>query len=97
MVERDIRIEDVLDLGEKFNDVLFMSRNTANLVEELLKCKSDILVLGEKINNSLVVSECTFLFKLKYIIYTYFKFPRFIDGSFVCDVILSPSNKGCWE
>ena len=23
LVERDIRIEDVLDLGEKFNDVLF--------------------------------------------------------------------------
>ena len=59
LVQRDIRIEDVLDLGEKFNDVLFMSRNTANLVERstLLKCKSDILVLGEKINNSLVVSE----------------------------------------
>ena len=27
LVERDIRIEDVLDLGEKFNDVLFVSRN----------------------------------------------------------------------
>ena len=25
LVERDIRIEDVLDLGEKFNDVLFVS------------------------------------------------------------------------
>ena len=24
LVERDIRIEDVLDLGEKFNDVLFI-------------------------------------------------------------------------
>ena len=33
LVERDIRIEDVLDLGEKFNDVLFVSRNTASLVE----------------------------------------------------------------
>ena len=33
LVERGIRIEDVLDLGEKFNDVLFVSRNSANLVE----------------------------------------------------------------
>ena len=35
LVERDIRIEDVLDLGEKFNELYFMercSRNTANLV-----------------------------------------------------------------
>ena len=38
LVERDIRIEDVLDLGEKFNDVLFVSRNTASLVE---RCTTD--------------------------------------------------------
>ena len=53
-----IRIEeDVLDLGEKFNDVLFMSRNTANLVERSTVNTNDILVLGEKINDILVVSE----------------------------------------
>ena len=57
LVERDIRIEDVLDLGEKFNDVLFMSRNTANLVERSTVNTNDILVLGEKINDILVVSE----------------------------------------
>ena len=52
-----IRIEDVLDLGEKFNDVLFVSRNNANLVERSTVNTNDILVLGEKINDSLVVSE----------------------------------------
>ena len=53
-----IRIEeDVLDLGEKFNDVLFTSRNTANLVERSTVNTNDILVLGEKINDSLKVSE----------------------------------------
>ena len=57
LVQRDIRIEDVLDLGEKFNDVLFMSRNTANLVERSTVNTNDILVLGEKINDSLIVSE----------------------------------------
>ena len=58
-VERDIRIEDVLDLdlGEKFNDVLFVSRNNANLVERSTVNTNDILVLGEKINDSLKVSE----------------------------------------
>ena len=58
LVERDIRIEDVLDLGEKFNDVLFMSRNTANLVERSTVHTNDILVLRDKINDGrLVVSE----------------------------------------
>ena len=57
LVERDIRIEDVLDLGEKFNDVLFVSRNNANLVERSTVNTNDILVLGEKINDSLIVSE----------------------------------------
>ena len=57
LVQRDIRIEDVLDLGEKFNDVLFMSRNTSNLVERSTVNTNDILVLGEKINDSLKVSE----------------------------------------
>ena len=57
LVERDIRIEDVLDLGEKFNDVLFVSRNNANLVERSTVNTNDILVLGEKINDSLKVSE----------------------------------------
>ena len=53
-----IRIEeDVLDLGEKFNDVLFVSRNNANLVERSTVNTNDILVLGEKINDSLKVSE----------------------------------------
>ena len=52
-----LRIEDVLDLGEKFNDVLFMSRNTVNLVERSTVNTNDILVLGEKIKDSLVVSE----------------------------------------
>ena len=50
-------IEDVLDLGEKFNDVLFVSRNNANLVERSTVNTNDILVLGEKINDSLKVSE----------------------------------------
>ena len=57
LVERGIRIEDVLDLGEKFNDVLFVSRNNANWVERSTVNTNDILVLGEKINDSLVVSE----------------------------------------
>ena len=57
LVERDIRIEDVLDLGEKFNDVLFVSRNNANLVERSTVDTNDIVVLGEKINDSLKVSE----------------------------------------
>ena len=57
LVERGIRIEDVLDLGEKFNDVLFVSRNNANLVERSTVNTNDILVLGEKINDSLKVSE----------------------------------------
>ena len=57
LVERDIRLEDVLDLGEKFNDVLFVSRNNANLVERSTVNTNDILVLGEKINDSLIVSE----------------------------------------
>ena len=57
LVERNIRIEDVLDLGEKFNDVLFVSRNNANLVERSTVNTNDILVLGEKINDSLKVSE----------------------------------------
>ena len=59
LVERDIRIEDVLDLGEKFNDVLFVSRNTANhsLVERSTVNTNDILVLGERIHDSLVVCE----------------------------------------
>ena len=62
LVERDIRIEDVLDLGEKFNDVLFVSRNSANLVERSTVNTNDILILGEKINDSLVVSEGCFNF-----------------------------------
>ena len=41
-----------LDLGEKFNDVLFV-RNNANLVERSAVNTNDILVLGEKINDSL--------------------------------------------
>ena len=57
LVERDIRIEDVLDLGEKFNDVLFVSRNTASLVERCTVNTNDILVLGERIHDSLVVCE----------------------------------------
>ena len=57
LVERDIRIEDVLDLGEKFNDVLFVSRNTASLVERSTVNTKDILVLGERIHDSLVVCE----------------------------------------
>ena len=57
LVERDIRIEDVLDLGEKFNDVLFVSRNTASLVERCTVNTTDILVLGERIHDSLVVCE----------------------------------------
>ena len=57
LVERDIRLEDVLDLVEKFNDVLFVSRNNANLVERSTVNTNDILVLGEKINDSLIVSE----------------------------------------
>ena len=57
LVERDIRLEDVLDLGEKFNDVLFVSKNTANLVERSTVNTNDILVLGEKINDRLIVSE----------------------------------------
>ena len=52
-----IRIEDVLDLGEKFNDVLFVSRNTASLVERCTVNTTDILVLGERIHDSLVVCE----------------------------------------
>ena len=57
LVERNICIEDVLDLGEKFNDVLFVSRNNANLVERSTVNTNDILVLGEKINDRLKVSE----------------------------------------
>ena len=57
LVERDLRIEDVLDLGEKFNDVLFVSRNTASLVERSTVNTNDILVLGERIHDSLVVCE----------------------------------------
>ena len=57
LVERGIRIEDVLDLGEKFNDILFVSRNSTNLVERSTVNTNDILILGEKINVSLVVSE----------------------------------------
>ena len=54
LVERDIRLEDVLDLGEKFNDVLFVSRNNANLVERsTVKIQNYIWVLGEKINIAL--------------------------------------------
>ena len=34
----------VLDLGEKFNDVLFVSRNTASLVERSTVNTKDILV-----------------------------------------------------
>ena len=56
-LRENIRIEDVLDLGEKFNDALFMSRNTANLIERSTVNTNDILVLGEKINDILVVSE----------------------------------------
>ena len=44
LVERGIRIEDVLDLGEKFNDVLFVSRNNANLVERSTVNTNDILI-----------------------------------------------------
>jgi len=40
-----------MDLGEKFNDVLFVSRNNANLVERSTVNTNDILVLGEKIND----------------------------------------------
>ena len=40
-----------------FNDVLFVSRNTANLVERSTVNTNDILVLGEKIDDSLIVSE----------------------------------------
>ena len=47
----------VLDLGEKFNDVLFVSRNTASLVERCTVNTTDILVLGERIHDSLVVCE----------------------------------------
>ena len=57
LVERDIRIEDVLDLGEKFNDVLFVSRNTASLVERCTVNTNDILVLGERIHDSLVAGR----------------------------------------
>ena len=46
-----------LFLGEKFKDVLFVSRNNANLVERSTVNTNDILVLGEKINDSLIVSE----------------------------------------
>ena len=57
LVERGIRIEDVLDLGEKFNDVLFVSKISANSVERSTVNTNDILILGEKINDSLVVSD----------------------------------------
>ena len=57
LVERGIRIEDVLDLGEKFNDVLFVSKISANSVERSTVNTNDILILGEKINASLVVSD----------------------------------------
>ena len=54
-LERDIRNEDVLDLGEKFNDVLFVSRkNVYILVERSTVNTNDILVLGEKIYDSLL-------------------------------------------
>ena len=49
---RDIRIvllQDVLDLGEKFNDVLFVSRNNANLVERSTVNTNDILVLEKRL------------------------------------------------
>ena len=40
-----------------FNDVLFVSRNTASLVERSTVNTNDILVLGERIHDSLVVCE----------------------------------------
>ena len=54
LVERDIRIQDVLDLGEKSNDVLFMSRNTANLVERSTVETNDILVLGKQFTDNII-------------------------------------------
>ena len=55
---RDLRIEDVLDLGEKFNDV-YCESEYRSLVE---RCTvyNDILVLGERIHDSLVVCEWCF-------------------------------------
>ena len=32
-VESCIRLEDILDLGENFDDVLFSSKNTDNMME----------------------------------------------------------------
>ena len=64
LVERDIRIEDVLDLGEKFNDVLFVSRNNANLVERSTVNTNDItrnkLIGFAKSGQLLVISKLLF-------------------------------------
>ena len=43
LVESCLRIEDVLDLGENFDDVLFLSKNTDNLVERSTVNTNDIL------------------------------------------------------
>ena len=54
---REIYVLKMYRFREKFNDVLFVSRNNANLVERSTVNTNDILVLGEKINDSLIVSE----------------------------------------
>ena len=48
-VESCIRLEDILDLGGNFDDVLFSSKNTDNMMEGSPVTTDDILALGEKI------------------------------------------------
>ena len=58
LVERIIdNTYDVLALGEKFNDVLVLSKNTGNLVERSIDNTDDALALGEKFDDGLVLSK----------------------------------------
>ena len=71
-VESCIRLKDILDLGENFDDVLFSSskNNTDKTMEGSSVTTDDIfLALGEKINNSLVVDIAIVIFYIFFIYY----------------------------
>ena len=50
-------MDDIQALGEKFNDVLVLNKNTGNLVERSTDNTHDVLVPGEKFGDNVVLSE----------------------------------------
>ena len=52
LIESYICANDILALGEKFNDVLFLSKNTGDLVERNTDNAYDVLVPRKKFGDN---------------------------------------------